>query len=158
MTSVPSGAPSRPSWRATWLVEPIEEYLEWVVRFYQGWGPVPYGWNGMSEAALDAVPDEVFPFFEIPLADDIAGIEAPYRLAVGRRGVDDRAPSRAEQRGDPVLAAQEDPLQVDVDHLLPDRLVGIDRGAVGVGEDPRVVEQHVEAPGLLDRRRARGAR
>ncbi len=39
-------------------VEPLEEYLTWVTRFYEGWGPFPYGWNAMSQAALEAVPEE----------------------------------------------------------------------------------------------------
>ncbi len=39
-------------------VEPLEEYLRWVTRFYEGWGPFPYGWNAMTESALEAVPEE----------------------------------------------------------------------------------------------------
>ena len=39
-------------------IEPLDDYLVWVTRFYEGWGPFPYGWNAMSEAALEAVPEE----------------------------------------------------------------------------------------------------
>ena len=39
-------------------IESLDEYLVWVTRFYAGWGPFPYGWNAMSEAALEAVPEE----------------------------------------------------------------------------------------------------
>lgn len=39
-------------------LEPLEDYLLWVARFYQGWGPFPFGWQAMSEAALlDTPPD-----------------------------------------------------------------------------------------------------
>ena len=45
-----------------------------------------------------------------------------------------------------MLAAQKDAREVDVLHALPRLQVGLERRAVVGRRDPRVVEQHVEAP------------
>jgi hypothetical protein len=49
---------------------------------------------------------------------------------------------------DPVLAAEEDRLQVDVLHALPRLVAGREHGGVVVGGDAGVVEQHVDVPVL----------
>ena len=73
-----------------------------------------------------------------------------------RRGVDDAAAAGAKERGDAVLAAEEDPLQVHAEHEVPRLLVGVEDRSVGVREHPRVVEEHVQLAirllGLRDHR------
>src|SRR3954454_7521337 len=50
---------------------------------------------------------------------------------------------------DPVLAAEEDRLQVDVLHALPGIEPGLQDGVVVGRRDPGVVEEHVDAPELV---------
>ena len=81
---------------------------------------------------------------------DLRGRRAHHRHE--GRGVDDRAAARAQQRRDPVLAAEEDALQVHAHHLVEDVLGRVDRRAVRGREDAGVVEEHVQP-----RRSARSA-
>src|SRR2546422_4142332 len=57
--------------------------------------------------------------------------------------IDHGAAARFDQLRDPVLAAEKDALQVDVDHALEDALVGLDDGRIVVREDARVVVEDV---------------
>ena len=63
----------------------------------------------------------------------------------------DRAAAGVEQVGDPVLAAQEDRLEVDVLDSLPGLDRRLEHRGVVVGRDPGVVEEHVYVPELLAR-------
>ena len=73
-----------------------------------------------------------------------------------RGDVDDRAAAALEQMRDPVLAAEEDALRVDVLHALPRLDLRLEDRGVVRGHDPRVVVEDVDSAVALGRRGVHG--
>ncbi len=68
-------------------------------------------------------------------------------LARDRGGVDDTAVTAFDHVRCNRLAAVEDTVQIDIDHLAPFRRIGVDNGCIGTG-DPGICDQDVDAAHL----------
>lgn len=125
----PDGAAPPELFRAEWRgnadvqrVQPEEDYLLWVTRFYTGNGPVP-GWLDMTEQVLERLPPERHADIEARLFDlggrigrEWAKDNSVRRLNTRSAGVWRDALLEALARDD--LDAFLDRLSTDVDALL----------------------------------------